>query len=103
MLAKRFRKLTVLAVTAALSAASVVSNATAADTVVQVNVDSVIDGRTVFTVANGTVTVWNVGASGDGDGDADGVVTHAVEGILATQRKTVGLKVSVALHDDGKF
>jgi MYXO-CTERM domain-containing protein len=103
MLAKRFRKLTILAVTGALSAASVVRNAAAADTVVQVNVDSVIDGRTVSTVANGTVTVWTVGQGVDGDGNADGFVTNAVEAILATQGKTVGGKVGVALPDDGMF
>jgi hypothetical protein len=75
----------------------------AADTVVQVPVDSIIDGRTVSTVSGTTITPWSAGQGVDGDGNADGFVTNAVETILATQGKTVGGKVGVALPDDGMF
>ena len=75
----------------------------AADTVVQVPVDSVIDGRTVSTVANNVITPWTATDGVDGDGNADGFVTNAVEAILNTMGKTEGGKVGVALPDDGLF
>jgi hypothetical protein len=72
----------------------------AADTVVQLNVDAVIDGRSVSTVVNDVVTPWS---AGDGLDGADGFVTTAVEAILQTQGKTEGGKVGPALPDDGLF
>jgi hypothetical protein len=95
----------ILAVSAAstLAVAAFARPAAAADTVVQVDVSSVIDGRTVSTVANGVVTPWTVGQGVDGDGNADGFVTTAVEAILQTQGKTEGGKVGLALPDDGMF
>jgi len=93
----------------ALSAASTLTlgvfarTAAAADTVVQVDVSSVIDGRTVSTVANGTITPWTAGQGVDGDGGGDGFVTTAVEALLQTMGKTEGGKVGLALPDDGMF
>jgi hypothetical protein len=92
--------LTVLVAVTALVAAR---TAAAADTVVQVQVDSLIDGRSVSTVAGGTVTLWTAAQGVDGDGNGDGYVTNAVEAILATQGKTVGGKAGIALPDDGMF
>jgi hypothetical protein len=72
----------------------------AADTVVQVNVDPVLDGRSVSTIANGVVTPWS---AGDGLDAEDGFVTTAVETLLKTQGKTADGKVGPALPDDGLF
>jgi hypothetical protein len=76
------------------------ARAAAADSVVQLNVDAVLDGRSVSTVANGVVTTWSAGDGLDAD---DGFVTTAVEAILQTQGKTAGGKVGPALPDDGLF
>ncbi|HEX4403707.1 MAG TPA: hypothetical protein VH560_02695, partial [Polyangia bacterium] len=78
-------------------------SAAAADAVVQVDVSSVIDGRTVSTIAGGTITPWTTGQGVDGDGNADGFVTTAVEAVLQTMGKTEGGKVGLALPDDGMF
>jgi hypothetical protein len=86
-------------VTVAL-AITAIARAAAADTVVQLNVDSVLDGRSVSTVANGIVTPWS---AGDGLDAEDGFVTTAVETILKTQGKTADGKVDPALPDDGSF
>ena len=75
----------------------------AADTVVQVPVDGLIDGRTVATIANGTITPWTAMQGVDGDGNGDGYVTNAVEAALKTMGKTVGNAIGVALPDDGMF
>src|SRR4051794_35990601 len=93
----------ILITCAALSVALTARGAAAADTVVQVPVDSVIDGRTVSTAAGGTITTWSAGQGVDGDGNADGYVTNAVEAILKTQGKTVNNQLGVALPDDGMF
>jgi hypothetical protein len=74
-----------------------------ADSVVQIPVDSVIDGRSVSTLQAATVVPWTAGEGVDGDGNSDGFVTNAVETVLQTQGKTVGGKVNVALPDDGMF
>jgi hypothetical protein len=71
------------------------AGAHAADTIVQVNVDSVIDGRTVSTASGQTITPWSAGQGVDGDGNADGYVTKAVETLIG--------KTGVALPDDGMF
>jgi hypothetical protein len=76
------------------------ARAAAADTVVQLNVDAVLDGRSVSTVAGGVVTPWS---AGDGLDAEDGFVTTAVETILKTQGKTADGKVGPALPDDGSF
>ncbi|HVU50725.1 MAG TPA: hypothetical protein VHL80_08555, partial [Polyangia bacterium] len=75
----------------------------AAATVVQVDVSSVLDGRTVSTAQGQTITPWTAMQGVDGDGNADGFVTNAVEMLLAGMGKTVGGKVGVALPDDGMF
>ncbi|HTA18208.1 MAG TPA: hypothetical protein VK989_02895 [Polyangia bacterium] len=85
--------------TAAL-AVTAFARAAAADTVVQLNVDAVLDGRSVSTVADGVVTPWS---AGDGLDAEDGFVTTAVEAILKTQGKTADGKVDPALPDDGSF
>jgi MYXO-CTERM domain-containing protein len=79
------------------------SIASAADTVVQINVDSVLDGRTVTTVANGVITTWTPGDGLDQDGNNAGFVTTAVEALLVPQQKTIGGKANLALPDDGIF
>jgi hypothetical protein len=71
-----------------------------ADTVVQVNVDAVLDGRSVSSAASGVVTPWSPGDGLDAD---DGFVTTAVEKILQSQGKTAGGKAGPALPDDGAF
>jgi hypothetical protein len=76
------------------------ARAAAADTVVQLDVDSVLDGRSVSTAANGVVTPWSAGDGLDAD---DGFVTTAVETILKTQGKTADGKVDPAMPDDGSF
>jgi hypothetical protein len=89
-----------------LAAALLVSMARAAavaETVVQIPVGSLIDGRSVSTVAGGTVTPWTPGLGVDGNGGGDGFVTNAVEAILATQGKTTNGQVGVALPNDGMF
>jgi len=79
------------------------SVASAADMVVQLNVDSVLDGRTVTTVANGVITTWTPGNGLDKDGTNAGFVTTAVEALLVPQHKTTGGKANLALPDDGIF
>ena len=74
-----------------------------AETVVQISVDTVLDGRSVSTVANGVVTPWSAGEGVDNDGNGDGFVTTAVEAILQTQGKTEGGKIGNALPDEGTF
>lgn len=93
----------ILSVTSVLSITAFARTAAAADTVVQVDVSSVIDGRTVSTVANNVITPWTATDGVDGDGNADGFVTTAVEAILNTQGKTEGGKIGLALPDDGMF
>jgi hypothetical protein len=97
MLAARTRILTAFVATSLLSVASL-SRSAAAQTVVQVPVDGLIDGRTVSTVANGAVVPWTVGQGVDGDGNADGFVTTAAEAIIQAHG-TIGK----ALPDDGVF
>ena len=101
--ATRARILTVTAATATLAVTSAAGTASAADTVVQVDVSAVIDGRTVSTVANNVITPWSATDGVDGDGNADGFVTNAVEAILNTMGKTEGGKIGLALPDDGMF
>jgi len=95
------------AVTLAVAAATFVvfapGAARAADTVVQVPVDGIIDGRTVSTFTGGAVVPWGAGQGVDGDGNADGYVTTAVEAELLKQGKTVGNMAGKALPDDGVF
>ena len=79
------------------------SAARAADTVVQVPVDGIVDGRTVSTFTGGVVVPWGAGQGVDGDGNADGYVTTAVEAELVKQGKTVGNVAGKALPDDGVF
>ena len=79
------------------------SIARAADTVVQVPVDGIVDGRTVSTFTGGAVVPWGAGQGVDGDGNADGYVTTAVEAELVKQGKTVGGVAGKALPDDGVF
>jgi hypothetical protein len=74
------------------------SRSAAAQTVVQVPVDGLIDGRTVSTVSNGAVVPWSAGQGVDGDGNADGFVTNAAEAIIQAHG-TIGK----ALPDDGVF
>ena len=99
----RARTLTSLATSAALCVASFARVAAAADTVVQVPVDSLIDGRSVSTLNGQAIVPWSPGQGVDGDGNADGFVTTAVEAMLLTQGKTENGKLGVALPDDGKF
>jgi hypothetical protein len=101
-LALRVRVL-VLAATAAISVILLSGAARAADTVVQVPVDGLIDGRTVSTFTGGAVVPWGAGQGVDGDGNADGYVTTAVEAELVKQGKTVGGVAGKALPDDGLF
>ena len=89
-------RVSILSVAAVLA----IARAAAADTVVQLDVDSVLDGRSVSTVTNGVVTPWS---TGDGLDAEDGFVTTAVETILKTQGKTADGKVDPALPDDGAF
>ncbi len=72
-----------------------------ADTVVQIPVDSVIDGRSVSTLSGAAVVPWTPGQGVDGDGNADGFVTTAVEAVLFQQKLTSA--VGMALPDDGVF
>src|SRR5882724_2462626 len=91
---------------AAASAIFVISEAgvvAAADTVVQVPCDGVIDGRTVATFTGGVVVPWVAAQGVDGDGNGDGYVTTAVETELVKQGKTVGGTAGKALPDDGLF
>jgi hypothetical protein len=99
----RAQTLTVLFATTVLSVVAFAHTAAAADTVVQVPVDALIDGRTVSTIAGTTITPWTATQGVDGDGNGDGYVTDAVEAVLNTMGKTVGGKVGVALPDDGMF
>ncbi|HWZ87998.1 MAG TPA: hypothetical protein VNW92_04090 [Polyangiaceae bacterium] len=100
--AARARLFTALA-TSALCVAAFSRSARAADTVVQVPVDSLIDGRSVSTLAGTTIVPWSAGQGVDGDGNSDGFVTTAVEAVLLTQNKTENNQLGVALPDDGKF
>lgn len=90
----------------ALASATVLvaaGGAWAADTVVQVPCDGVIDGRTVATFTGGQVVPWVAAQGVDGDGNADGYVTTAVEAELVKQGKTVGGQAGKALPDNGLF
>jgi hypothetical protein len=93
----------ILTASAALAVGSFAGTAAAANTVVQVDVSAVLDGRTVSTVANGVVTVWTPGDGIDNDGGPNGYVTNAVEAILKTQGKTENNAINKALPDDGMF
>lgn len=77
--------------------------ALAADTVVQVPVAGIIDGRTVTTWTEGALVTWGAGQGVDGDGNADGYVTTAAEAELVKLGKTVDGKANKALPDDGLF
>jgi hypothetical protein len=92
-----------LTVSAALAVGAFAGTAAAANTVVQVDVSSVLDGRTVSTVANGVVTIWTPGDGIDNDGGPNGYVTNAVEALLKTQGKTENNAINKALPDDGMF
>ncbi len=95
------RILTAFVATSLLSVVSLSRSAAAqmvAQTVVQVPVDALIDGRTVSTVSNGAVVPWSAGQGVDGDGNADGFVTNAAEAIIQAHG-TIGK----ALPDDGVF
>jgi hypothetical protein len=94
---------TLVAAAILLVSTAAATRAAAADTVVQVNVDSVIDGRTVSTAQGQTITPWTPMQGVDGDGNGDGYVTNAVEALLVTMGKTVGGKAGIALPDDGMF
>ena len=72
-----------------------------ADTVVQIPVDSVLDGRSVSTLNGATVVPWTPGQGLDGDGNSDGFVTTAVEAVLFQQMLTNA--IGKALPDDGVF
>jgi len=98
----RVRNIT-LAFLATAVIGTVARQSAAADTIVQVPVDGLIDGRTVSTLDNGTVVPWTPGQGVDGDGNGDGYVTDAVEAVLNTQGKTVGGQIGKALPDDGVF
>jgi len=74
-----------------------------ADSVVQIPVDSLLDGRSVSTLNGQAIVTWSNGQGVDGDGYADGFVTNAVEAVLLTQNKTENGKLGAALPDDGKF
>jgi hypothetical protein len=100
---RRSTRTTIFAAAILIAGVTLARRAAAADTVVQVPVDSVIDGRTVSTVSGTTITPWTPGQGVDGDGNADGYVTNAVEALLATMNKTPGGKAGVALPDDGMF
>jgi hypothetical protein len=84
-----------LAVAILLASAAGARSAVAADTVVQVDVSGLIDGRTVSTAQGTTITPWTAMQGVDGDGNADGYVTKAVETLIG--------KTGVALPDDGMF
>jgi hypothetical protein len=101
-LAARARVLHTLTATTLFSLATLARSA-AADTVVQVPVDSLIDGRTVSTLSGTTIVPWSAAQGVDGDGYNDGFVTSAVEAMLQTQNKTEGGKLGVALPNDGTF
>jgi hypothetical protein len=81
-------------VTAATSAFGLVAHA---DTVVQIPVDSVMDGRSVSTLTGGIIVPWTVGQGVYGDGYADAYVTKAVEAKLPP------MPPGLALPDDGVF
>jgi MYXO-CTERM domain-containing protein len=66
-----------------------------ADTVVQIPVDSILNGRSVSTLNGATVVPWTVGQGVDGDGQSDGFVTLAVEAKLG--------QTGMALPNDGVF
>jgi hypothetical protein len=101
----RPRTSTFLAAALLLASAAVARPAAAAtvESVVQVDVSSVIDGRTVSTAQGQTITPWTAMQGVDGHGNADGYVTKAVETLLVGMGKTVGGKAGVALPDDGMF
>jgi hypothetical protein len=92
-----------VAVAAGISLLSLAAVARAADMVVQVPVDGVIDGRTVTTFTGGMLVTWGAGQGVDGDGNADGYVTTAAEAELLKAGKTVNNMAGKALPDDGLF
>jgi len=101
--AARRRTFTALAISTALCLASFARAAAAADSVVQIPVDSVLDGRTVSTLNGQAIVSWSAAQGIDGDGYADGFVTTAVEAMLQKQGKTENGVLGIALPDDGKF
>lgn len=93
----------ILAGFAALSLTALSHPALAADTVVQIPVTGIIDGRTVTTWTGGALVTWSPGQGVDGDGNGDGYVTTAAEAELVKAGKTVGGQAGKALPDDGLF
>jgi hypothetical protein len=83
-----------LASTVALSLA-LAGTAAAADTVVQIPLPGLLDGRTVATLTGGVVVPWQLGWGVDGGGNGNGYMTQAAS-------KSLGQNVK-ALPDDGKF
>jgi|HubBroStandDraft_1064217.scaffolds.fasta_scaffold01894_3 hypothetical protein len=86
-------RLTLVAAAAALTLT--IGRIAQADTVVQINLDSMLNGRTVSTFTGGVVVPWTHGDGVDGAGGADGFVTNAAEMALK--------QTGVALPDDGTF
>jgi hypothetical protein len=98
----RPRTSTLLAAAILLASAAAGGRASA-DTIVQVDVSSVIDGRTVSTAQGQTITPWTPGQGIDQDGNIDGYVTNAVEKLLVGLGLAAGGKANPALPDDGMF
>ena len=84
-----------LATTCAAALTLTVGKMAHADTVVQIPIDSLLDARPVSTLINGVVVPWTAGQGVDGDGNADGFVTLAVEAKLG--------QTGNALPNDGVF
>ncbi len=83
--------------TAAVGVTSVFGGAALADTVVQIPVDSILDGRSVSTIAAGTVTPWVSPQGVYNDGSGGAYATAAVKAKLAPTAAGEGLP------DDGLF
>ena len=66
-----------------------------ADTVVQFNIDAVLNARPVSTLTNGAIVTWTATQGVDGNGSADGYITKAVLMKLG--------QAGNALPDDGVF
>jgi len=71
------------------------AGAAQADTVVQVPLPGLLDGRTVSTLTGGKVVPWTMDSGVDGGGNGNGYMTQAAS-------KSLGQNVK-ALPDDGKF
>jgi hypothetical protein len=67
----------------------------AADTIVQVPLPGLLDGRTVATLTGGKVVPWTLGTGVDGGGSGNGYMTQAASMSLGQNVK--------ALPNDGKF